>query len=89
MEEIGDHSYLKAYRGNRFNIPFENGADVYYHHFVPKKNPLHHALYDTVSEEVEFNTRQALSIVLHNMHVCIVRQLEDHLLARGKIPCAH
>lgn len=41
---------------------------------------LHRTLYETVDVDVEFNTKQALSIALHNIYVCIVRQLEDHLL---------
>ena len=30
-------------------------------------------------KDIEFNTKQAISIILHNMYVCIRRQLEDHL----------
>lgn len=32
VEQKGEKNHLKAYRGNRFNIPFYNGAAVYYHH---------------------------------------------------------
>ena len=31
LGEIGDRIRLTAYRGNRFNVPFVNGAAVYYH----------------------------------------------------------
>ena len=40
LDKIGDKSNLKMYRGNRFNIPFENGAAVYYHHHHGHINPL-------------------------------------------------
>ena len=40
---------------------------------------MHKSLYDSVDDAVEFYSEQAIAIVLHNMYVCIVRQLEDHL----------
>ncbi len=36
-------------------------------------------MYEVVSDEVETNTEQAISIILHNIYVRIMRQLEDHL----------
>ena len=47
--------------------------------FVPLCDDVHKAIYTVVNEDVEFYTHQALSIILHNMFVCIKRQLEDHL----------
>ena len=47
--------------------------------FAPQKNDIHEALYADVDEDTEFNTRHAVSIILHNLFVCITRQLEDHL----------
>ena len=176
MELIGDKCRLSAYRGNRFNVPFSNGAAVYYHHhhghvqqviktlpmhkqknqltrsvvhdledkviiggiramgilnchitqplmrmldkhdlhvmdtskyythlhdcmsmwmkdpqqllndtaelfddFIPQRDEIHRTLYAEVDEDVEFYTKQAISIILHNMFVCATRQLEDHL----------
>ena len=40
---------------------------------------VHDALYTPVSDELESLTEQAISIVLHNLFVCVTRQLEDHL----------
>ena len=170
LDSMGERSMLKAYRGNRFNIPFENAAAVHFHHvkghireahnslpptkqknqlirsvmydledniilggiramgiinshitqplmrmldkndihvmtqanithsfmmvnpqellvdsavmfadFVPLCDDVHKAIYTVINEDVEFYTHQALSIILHNMFVCIKRQLEDHL----------
>ena len=171
LEQIADKNRLQAYRGNRFNVPFANGAAAYYHHHSghiqevyktltsnKQKNQLtrsvmydlqdkivvggiramgiinshvtlplmrmldkheitvmdtsqyycrlhdcvrtwmiapepllddsaimfdddvHKSLYNHVDDEITFNTKQAIGIILHNMFVCIVRQLEDHLL---------
>ncbi len=47
--------------------------------FVPFRDDVHKAIYTAIIEDVEFYTRQALSIILHSMFVCIKRQLKDHL----------
>ena len=47
--------------------------------FIPIRDDVHRSLYVACDPYVEFNTKQALSIILHNMYVCIKRQLEDHL----------
>lgn len=59
--------------------PLLDDSAVLFHDFVPYRDSLHRTLYETVDVDVEFNTKQALSIALHNIYVCIVRQLEDHL----------
>ena len=59
--------------------PLLNDSCLLFKEFPPKRNEMHRALYQTTTEDVEHLTKQALSIVLHNMFVCISRQLEDHL----------
>ena len=51
--------------------PLLDNSAIMFDDFVPRKDAMLNALYDTVDEDVEFNTRQALSIALHNMHVCM------------------
>ena len=47
--------------------------------FPPNKNAIHSSLYSNVDEEVSFLTEQAISIILHNLYICVSRQVEDHL----------
>ena len=45
----------------------------------PNNDEIHKALYEATSVDIEFYTKQALIVILHNICVCIKRQLEDHL----------
>lgn len=60
-------------------LPLLNDSCLLFKEFTPKWNEWHRALYQPTSEIVEHLKKQALSIVLHNMFVCVSRQLEDIL----------
>ena len=47
--------------------------------FHPREMNYIRAFYHPTSATIEQLTKQALSIMLHNMFVCVCRQLEDHL----------
>lgn len=44
LHRIGEKSRLIAYRGNRFNVPFENASAVYFHHHKGHINNAHQCL---------------------------------------------
>ena len=52
--------------------PLMDDSPLLFENFVPRRDKLHQAPYNTLSEEIEFDTQQA---VLHNTYVCIVWQL--------------
>ena len=56
-----------------------NDSAVLYPEYPPKENEVRKGLYSEVNEEVDFYTKQSIIIILHNIFVCIKRQLEDHL----------
>ena len=47
--------------------------------FPPEKNEVHRSLYAETTANIEQLTKQALSIFMHNMLVCVSRQVADHL----------
>ncbi|XP_072040335.1 uncharacterized protein [Amphiura filiformis] len=59
--------------------PLVNDSTILFPEFPPVRNELHHSLYETTSGNIEHLTKQALSVIMHNLHVCIIRQLQDHL----------
>ena len=59
--------------------PLINDSTVLFTEFPPSKNDLHRSLYEHTTENIEHLTKQALSIVMHNLLVCVSRQLRDHL----------
>ena len=51
--------------------PLMDNSALLFENFVPPRDNLHQALYNTVSEEIEFSKQQAMSIVLHNIYVLL------------------
>lgn len=54
-----------------------NDTAVMCEDFAPVKNDIHIALYEDVDEEVQFNTEQAIGIILHNLLVCITSETKE------------
>lgn len=74
----GEYVHRISKRGSD-PLPLLNDSCLLFKEFYPKRNEWHRALYQPTSEIVEHLTKHALSIVLHNMFVCVSRQLEDNL----------
>ena len=59
--------------------PLVNDSTILFPEFPPVKNEIHTSLYERTTGNIENLTKQALSVIMHNLHVCISRQVADHL----------
>lgn len=78
LDRIGEKSRLIAYRGNRFNVPFENSAAVYFHNHKGHISNAHQSLPPTKQKN------QLIRSVIYDLQDKIII---DGIRAMGIINC--